>query len=249
MAKVAIIGDVHGDWIALNIVLKHAIIHNQVDAVIQVGDFGYCWPGQEHWSPHNRRFRTRTVKKFPEDLPMYWVDGNHENFTELTKDNGKQQKGWTYIPRGTTINIPEIGTLLGIGGANSIDTEMRTPGYTWWPEEAPGYGDQLTAVKSIDANPDIVAVISHEHPDRFPYYDNRLDCHIDKIGEPTRVLLDNLFSEIKPDFWFFGHHHQYQAGEVDNCRWYCAPIVSQLSYLLWNGDEVDHVSAIGANYD
>ena len=246
MTKVAIIGDVHGDWHALDIVLAHAIKKHQVDAVIQVGDFGYSWPGQKHWHPKRKKYsnREKTLKGFPDDLPMYWVDGNHENFDILFDDYGNSQPRWHYIERGTSFNIPEIGTLLGIGGANSIDIESRTPGYDWWPDEAPGYNDQHRAISTIDKCGTIKAVISHEHPERFEYYDSKLNTYTKRIGAPTRLLLDNIFTEVKPEFWFFGHHHKYKCGETDGCKWHCAPIITSLAYLIWDGSTVEYVSAI-----
>ena len=242
MSLIAILGDVHGDWHAMDIVLKSAIGTHNVDAVLQVGDFGYEWPGQKCWTPSKRRFKSLKDKKFPDDLPMYWVDGNHENFDVLFEDYGESQPRWTYIERGTTVNFEDIGTVLGIGGANSIDRDIRTPGHDWWPEEYPNYGDQIRAIRSVDAGP-IHAVVSHEHPERFPYYDPRLNSSLKKEGEITRMLLDSIFQEAKPKFWFFGHHHDFNSGITDGCFWACAPIITSFTYLLWDGSSVWHCKA------
>ena len=108
------------------------------DYLIVCGDFGLVWDE----SPEERYWRLWLDKK---NFTVLWVDGNHENF-ELLKEfpvinkfGGKVQKisdSIFHLMRGEIYTI-EGKTLFCMGGASSIDKELRVPNKSWWEEEIP----------------------------------------------------------------------------------------------------------------
>jgi len=73
--KILVAGDFHGN---INHATKIAAKARSLDAdmVFQVGDFGFTWDG-----PERLRALNNVYQQF--DMPLYWLDGNHENFDVL----------------------------------------------------------------------------------------------------------------------------------------------------------------------
>lgn len=129
-----IAGDWHGDPNHAMWCYQHALNKN-VDAVVQVGDFGY-W---EHIRGAGSSFLDLCSNLATEnDLPTYWIDGNHESHTMLREvygpggrlHNPTPEGFWTireglfYIPRGTRW-MWGGKHFMGLGGAYSVDKAYR----------------------------------------------------------------------------------------------------------------------------
>ena len=122
-----IFGDIHGEFASMSWHIKQ-ILKKYPDEknVLCCGDFGY-WPG---------RVRFQDIK-IPEDMKIYFCDGNHERHDLLEtfkEDSTAIVPNVFYQKRGSVVNI-EGKQVLFFGGANSIDKEWRTPYLDWFPEE------------------------------------------------------------------------------------------------------------------
>jgi hypothetical protein len=74
------------------------------------------------------------VHKTAEDLgiPVYWIDGNHENHDQIVPGFGDQ---WLrHLPRGHRWQWWGK-TWMAVGGGVSVDKKFRTPGHDWFSEE------------------------------------------------------------------------------------------------------------------
>ena len=128
MSKIALLGDIHGDFDAL---FDKAIEaeSNGAGALIQVGDFGY-YPDsprsymrlRESWNESHKYFKNP-------NFPIYYIDGNHDPCTyykNYYRDVSDLQASMRvlenvqHLRRGSTVNI--LGyRVCALGGAASID--------------------------------------------------------------------------------------------------------------------------------
>lgn len=244
--KLLILGDVHGYWEDLNIVMARAIrLHPDITHFVQVGDFGYAWPGAKPFKFYKQYWEDADLKK-AKSIPFHWLDGNHENFAQLEIDQGASQPDMIYQPRGSTkrfeCGVEEAGpgiphgfvhfkTAMFFGGASSIDKDMRIQDKSWWPQESITYKQTIDAMNQETDAVDIM--FSHEFPIAFPYGSYKED-----FGRSDKQALEALRVRFKPKFWVFGHHHKYGSGETQGCKWACAPIIESRQALLWDGDDL-----------
>ena len=126
-------GDTHGDPNHL-IYLYQMALNENVDAIFQVGDFGYWEHHPDGWS----WLDMNSDLAVQNDMPLYWIDGNHENHTMLRRlygPGGEKHKptpegfweirpGVYYVPRGCRW-VWNGKHLMGLGGAYSVDKESR----------------------------------------------------------------------------------------------------------------------------
>lgn len=145
----AFLGDIHGEDRALRYAHDQALA-NGATALIQVGDFGWF---------------ANTKAKFARwrwELPIYWIDGNHESFKLLEKDapmpdtiNEVLPNVW-YVPRGLTLEL-DGRRLLFLGGGGSVDRHLRIQnGWHWESAEAITDADVDRAL--TQPTPDLVVV-------------------------------------------------------------------------------------------
>jgi len=183
------VGDVHGQFHYL----KKAIRFYEPNQVYQVGDLG-VWPGSPAWD---------SLTGF--DVPVYFCDGNHENFPAIVAGAWKEKHNLFYLPRFT-----QLENTLFVGGANSIDKVMRTPGHDWFPEET---------IKSVPSVlPEVRFVVSHTCPERV--FQACLASGMSSDRDPSRKALDAVWDTVKPTRWFFGHFHQTITSVLDGCAFY-----------------------------
>lgn len=229
--KVVIIGDVHGRWDELNVVMARAMKKvPDLTAFVQVGDFGYAWPSGKPFELLKQYWETDAMKSASQKA-LYWLDGNHENHEQLELDRGAYQNNMIYVPRGGTNHFynDEFKPVKAMffGGTTTPDFYPRFQGRNWWPQESIKYS-QIQA--ALGAEGPIDMMFSHDHPTAFPYrkYDNL-------YAESDQAFLDVLREHFKPKWWVFGHHHDFKMGETCGTRWACAPIVESRVVILWDG--------------
>ena len=132
--KIAFVGDLHGEWARLRALAES---HPELDAVVQVGDFGFYPETLKRWA------------RLP--WPVYALDGNHEHFPLLKLDAPEPYEvadGLFHLPRGIVFNLH--GVRLGcLGGAESLDKAWREFKVSWWPEERimPDQANRLLGAK------------------------------------------------------------------------------------------------------
>ncbi len=103
--RVLLAGDTHGNirWVAMLAVLAR---HYECDAMVQLGDFGY-WPHTER----GRLFLERTEKVTAHvGIPLYWLDGNHENHDLLQPLSGLSRFGGSSVTSGGSVTSDDSAT-------------------------------------------------------------------------------------------------------------------------------------------
>ena len=206
MKKILVLGDTHGNTMEMVRAIDFA--HKKgADAIFQVGDFGY-WP-----HAGGARFLKETSKRAKlRSIPVYWVDGNHEDFLELYKNHDRTSKepvrvrNYIYwMPRGSMLELEGV-RILAMGGAASIDRKFRRLGYSWFLEEMISDGDVALAEPA-----DIV--LSHDAPI------NPLDITgrpfvVDADSEFCRQQMRRVVNIAQPSLVLHGHYHMYHNTPV-----------------------------------
>jgi predicted phosphodiesterase len=198
---VGFIGDSHGQWESLYNAV--ALLQNKgVEKIIQVGDFGY-------WDDSLSNLRL--------DTPIYFIDGNHEQFPLLLEnvDNKKKapqeiQSNLWYIPRGTILNWES--THFGfLGGAFSVDFKNRKDGYSWFSKEEAPTEEEASLIKQADVlvTHDVFAEVTFYNPFRL-----NKNCELDRR---SREVLQGVFERTLPKAWVHGHYHTAYTLKLRNC--------------------------------
>ncbi len=209
--KILFVGDVHGRFDLLRSLIS------TVDplAVVVAGDFGF-W-NSKMLNPHNND-NLYAHQYFSFDIPVYFVDGNHEDHNrlqQLVEKHGNKNpidvgSNCWYIPRACTFDITNHSngrkkTIVGLGGAYSIDKLMRIAGVTWFEQEQL----RLKDIVGLDTTAPIDIVVSHTCPEVIlPRVAKTCNIPYNNITErQTERLLDQVFDQISPKHWIFGHWH------------------------------------------
>jgi len=184
MSKTLLIGDIHGKWISYYNLLKSYA----PDRSIQLGDFGWGFPG----SKLDEKDINDKMTKLPGDHRYF--RGNHDNPEACA----------THIYcLDDTYWEPDSGLMI-IAGANSIDAAWRVPGINWWEDEELSYSKlDETITLYEERKPRIV--LSHDGPEdiishMFPWYRK-------EYSSRTRDALNTMFKIHQPELHVFGHWH------------------------------------------
>lgn len=216
--KILMLGDTHCDpiWV------EHAIAvakRNGCSRIVQLGDFGY-WPHM----PDGQRFLTRVSKSLVQaGLPLYWLDGNHENHDAIadllnplitpgsripTAPFVLHAPAVHYIPRGSRWEWDGV-KFLALGGAYSIDKNHRTPGLSWWAGETITDAD---VERAIAGGEEVDVMLSHDCPfGAHPFLDiDPVDRQKDRWPESraNRERLRMVCDVVRPKELFHGHYHK-----------------------------------------
>jgi len=113
-------------------------------------------------------------------------------------------KNLHYIPRGYV-----SGNVMFIGGADSIDKSLRTPGKDWFPEESIS---QRQFYRITDIQEYIEVIVSHEAPLDF------IRTVMKPKRMPSSLVMNQIFEIFKPKLWIFGHHHRSINESFNDCR-------------------------------
>lgn len=181
------------------------------DYVIILGDFGFIWSKSP--DKHEKRWL-----KWLNDQPWttLFIDGNHDNIPRI---NSYKQETWNggkchhisdsilHLARGQVFTLDDK-KFFTMGGAMSIDKNMRIPNVSWWEEEIPNYLEQeegFTNLKNHDFKVDYV--LTHTCPLSICYelVENKIISNI--LVDPTNNMLEEFMKQITFRHWFFGHYH------------------------------------------
>ena len=194
---ILILGDLHAQFHFLPKVIRHAQEIAHIDSIIQLGDFGI--------------FKS-TFTKLPRlTKPLYFVEGNHEDFDLLgqLRKNGEGivqlKKNLFHVGRGTQWEMDGL-TWTGLGGSEFFDAYNCPQGSTFTDEEI-----DITLSKG---KTDIL--ISHDGPHGLlipghPAFGGGIDVGCKRL---------NKLYGLSPKIWFFGHHHQTVSMEQHGVRNY-----------------------------
>lgn len=186
------------------------------DYLIVAGDFGLVWnfgADELFW------------RDWLEDRPWttLFVDGNHENFEALSRLPLESWAGGRvrrlsnsvfHLERGQIYTI-DGSTIFVMGGATSIDRELRVPGESWWPQEMPSDAELDEAIANLDAHSwQVDYVITHCCATSLisQVYDGDVWQGPDRLTEWFEILEHKLLFRT----WYFGHHHRDRAIPPDH---------------------------------
>lgn len=221
-APICFLGDVHGQSSWVRYVVKQAAKRG-CKQIVQLGDFGF-WPRvkerpmvlSKRWDEPprfvgppvlelNEGFIDEVEASLAEfDMEMTIIDGNHE-WHDYLATLVPDEQGFVVIrphirwaTRGTTWSWEDV-TFLAVGGAPSIDRDLRAEGYSWWPGETLSESDVQRCLKAGRVD----VVVSHDAP-----YEERLEgLHDWPPGDEHRRLLSQIVRSAQPRWLFHGHYH------------------------------------------
>lgn len=190
-----------------------------VETMISVGDCALDWPGARRG-----RYEKR-INGILEDKGMRLLvsPGNHDNWDTILKlepgedDLARWRSKIWILPRGGRTTVEGL-TIGGLGGAFSIDSDLRTEGKDWWADEEPTLEEAQRLIE--DGVVDIL--VTHDAPLSVPLKsDLKLPVSLIERANQTRILLDDVVAKLKPPHLIAGHWHQrlihemaHPAGEV-----------------------------------
>lgn len=179
------------------------------DYVIICGDFGgifYC--GEKD------RIRLDWWEEQP--WTTLWVDGNHENFDEISKYHVEEWHGGKvqfirphviHLMRGQIYEI-DGSKFFTFGGGLSIDQIYRIEHRSWWKEEEPSYLEMNEAIKNLEKhNFEVDYIITHAAPQTLVRNEIKSVLGLRGFDCLCEKFLDEVFYKTKYKEWFCGHYH------------------------------------------
>jgi len=208
-SRVLLAGDWHGNlgW-ALRVVDYAA--EQGAHTIVHVGDFG-IWQGISGMK-YLRRLDQRLTER---GLRLVFVDGNHENH-DLLATYPVGADGTTpitatirHLPRGHRW-VWHGHIWLALGGATSLDRDIRVPWVDWWPGEA------ITAAQAarVIADGPVDIMLCHDAPAGVPRLEQRLGPNPQgfpadalRTAHQHRMLLRAVVDAVRPCQLWHGHYH------------------------------------------
>ncbi len=185
-----IISDLHTNYKVINTQIRHAqeTCNTPVSQVMILGDLGLFEDELKRFFRHqNNRFLR----------PVFFIEGNHEDYSALPELILKYMDVMTHLPRGS---VHQFGPWSGlsIGGASYMDSVSTPPGSAITEQD-------IELCRSHHAG-SVDLIFSHDCPSDLgvPGASGLKQFH--STGSPH---LKKLTKEFHPQWWFFGHHHQW----------------------------------------
>jgi len=207
------VGDIHARFFDF----KRLLEREKPDLCIALGEWGY-WPNS----------RWMDMKAIKPECPVYWIDGNHEDFYSLGKRTSDEVlPNIFYKPRGTT-EVIGGKTFLFMGGGFSIDYKYRVVGFDYFPDDEMIGEDDL---KKITKGVKVDIVCSHTAPNEFSI----LGPEREKMfPDRSRVYLDKVLKKYKPEAFWFAHWHLFKEGHYKHkggkvTKWTCLNMITDYS--------------------
>jgi hypothetical protein len=218
--SVLVVGCVHADtgWL-LNHVLPAAAT-SEVDAVFVAGDFGY-WP-------HAPKFiRVAQRAKTTHGVDVWFIEGNHESYPKLARDVSKNADSddpmscvnlggsLYYVPRGARLGVGNL-SVVGFGGAVSIDRLFSYPGVSWFPEEAVTNEqiERITAHADVLVTHDTVA--GYTIPGLMPIEEMAKEwVKVLPEAQAHRIVLSRVAERVQPSLLIHSHYHTGYDTDID----------------------------------
>lgn len=199
---IAFAGDWHGNTRYAIKALRHAR-KNNADVVIHTGDLG-AFPDSGFISAINDEAERLGIQ-------ILFVDGNHENHEWLNNqpidEDGVRRlftRVW-HLPRGFRWSWDGV-SFLALGGAMSVDRDLRTEGVDWWPEETISDLDILRSTQGGEVD----VMVTHDCPLNVDVpLSGGLGLSHEIIQEANinREAISHVMSKVNPRYLFHGHMH------------------------------------------
>ena len=195
MGALLILSDVHCRYDLVNAQVEHAerLRKKPVEAIVVVGDLGlYAHALHDFFRRREGRFLR----------PLFFVEGNHEEFAAFDQLVEEYRVHFTHLPRGEVRTLGEQRCLC-LGGARYLDA-MNTP------------RGCLIQDRDIDrclAHPpgSVDLVLSHDCPRGIGVPNTP---GLEHYGPPGFDRGEEIAERFRPRIWVFGHHHQWFRAEV-----------------------------------
>lgn len=198
--RVALLGDIHGNVHYLDWALEHAVKAG-AEMMIQLGDFGFDF---------NDKFLSDIVRiSNKHGIQLLAIRGNHDDPLWFSQ---RAQVGKIHlIPDGYTMTIGKKRVAF-LGGAVSIDRNLREENVSWWKEERVN-PHIVNAWLYDDTKADVL--ISHESPvlpDKLPGV--MLPPDILRDCEEDRHFVRMAAEILEPDVIYHGHYHMRHTKDL-----------------------------------
>jgi Calcineurin-like phosphoesterase len=214
--RVLVAGDWHGNryW-ALNVIhrVPQLLAGEQRRLLVHLGDFG-IWPGDE-----GRRYLTAVSTALGQvDAELWFVDGNHEDFTQLAEMDGNAAPDGRVPVRPHICHLPRGHrwawhgrTWLACGGGVSLDTALRRPGHDWWPQEEITDEQEAAIIGSGTAEVMVCHDCPAAVPHVFPPPPSQWSPADLARNDAHRQRLQRIADAVRPAHLMHGHlHRAYQ---------------------------------------
>lgn len=202
--KILIVGDVHGDFNYIRETVDRA---GDIDAVYQLGDFGYGFASESSLVVLNTHLGLKGLK-------LYFTPGNHEDWDSLdrlARINDRDDNGFITI-FDNVLFAPRIHTwewdgkrFVSYAGAFSIDRDWRLTHFittgvrSYWPREIVG-DDEINAFDFPLAD----ILFTHDCSNKTVMNNVILIPE----SEANRVRVDRVIGMTRPHMHFHGHMHE-----------------------------------------
>jgi UDP-2,3-diacylglucosamine pyrophosphatase LpxH len=218
MKNYLFLGDTHGD---LDFVERAADLAAEHDAtIIQVGDWGFLWPGSDQLSMLNSVLKMAGQRAGKDEyaVHMRFIDGNHDWHPELRKRATKLASNVTYQPRGSTyVDVDGTGFLF-MGGAPSIDQVGRIEGLSWWPEEDITQGEYKRAIENPHLGSYADVIVTHDAPD-YPIGFKPLGSgEFRRRSKQSHDYVRGMMEHYTPALLVHGHWHKRYMIQCDQTK-------------------------------
>lgn len=193
---IAFVGDIHGEVKTFRrIVDELAPYKDSIKAVIQVGDMGW-------YSFTRAKFMSQQW-----DIPIYWIDGNHEDHKLLAgiEEVTQFDPNFFFVPRGTVLEL-DGRKIVFMGGAGSVDAAYNQ----YW---SPGENIRDSEVAKLDHVTSCDIMVTHCPPQSTiqKYFDPR---NLLWFGLPTTWRdpnadkIEALWTRLGKPYLICGHMHK-----------------------------------------
>ena len=218
--RIMMAGDTHGS-LPWTLHLLDKALFFEANLIFVLGDFGY-WPRFGDGRDFIYKLEHQLKKNC---MPLAWIDGNHEDHDELDKLIGDGDEAVditdhiTFMPRGYGWNW-DSKRFVALGGATSIDMDLRTPGKTWFPQE--DITDEQ--VKRAKNNGYANVLLTHDAPlgttlditmpSSFTKESPSRRAEIEAKARVNRGLIADVANYLDVDYIFHGHHHTAYRSQI-----------------------------------
>lgn len=201
---ILLLSDVHALFRVVNAQIEHAErrLRRPLTAVVVLGDLGV-------FEPEMRAYFGEGGGRFTR--PVFFVEGNHEDFQSFDRLTRRYGAHFTHLPRGS---LHEIGghRFLALGGSAHMDPAATPHG-------------AVIETRDIEAclrHPPGAArmILSHDCPRGIGVPNTPGFEHYGPTGFPEG---DRLAEHFRPKLWFFGHHHKWFDRTVGGTRYIGLP--------------------------
>lgn len=221
MSNFYITGDIHGHYDIEKIWnwAKNTDFNEKTYLII-TGDFGLIFYGK--YAKKYQDLELPNLKKL-NSMPFttLFVDGNHENFDRLNDKNEFKRELWNggeisrimpniiHLRRGQIFEIDGV-KFFTLGGALSLDKNLRKPHVSWWEEELISNKEIMVSYDNLKKNNlKVDYIITHAGPRSFA------KNLFESFGSPfyahdnTEIHLESLILGTGIEFkhWYCGHYH------------------------------------------